>query len=153
MKNKNNNPIERAAIEAEVKFMQECRINFSKQADEVIEKIKRGEKSTDADYFILLHTDQDKIDEAIELQSIKDRMAKGRITHEDVDFLVNMLGDVGEIDKALRNALYIKGDQINYTYAQSHPEEFTQDEINEMQQKVIKSKTIKESIKDDLRCL
>ncbi len=150
MKELSKDAIEKAAINAEVKLMQECRRNFSKQADEVIEKIKRGEKSNDADYFILLNTDQKKIDEAIRLQDIKDRIAKGRIRHEDIDFLVNLLGNVGEFDKALRNAFYIRGDQMNLMYAQQNPDEFTPEEIEQMKQKLREGRTIKQVLEEDL---
>ncbi len=129
MKELREDAIEKACIMAEVKFMQENRRNFSKQADDVIEKIKRGEKSRDSDYFILLHTDQKKIDEAVELDSIKERIKKGEIEHKDIDFLINTLGNVGEFNQALRKAFYRKADEINLHYAQAHTEEFTDEEI------------------------
>ena len=150
MKELRQDAIEKTAIMAEVKFMQENRINFSKQADEVIEKIKRGEKSTDSDYFILLHTDQKKIDEAVELDAIKNRIAKGQIQHKDIDFLVDLLGDTKEFDKALRKAFYIRADQRNLHYAQTHPDEFSEEEIEEKAKKLQSHKSMKEIIEENL---
>ena len=150
MKELKPDAIERTAIMAEVKFMQENRINFSKQADEVIEKIKRGEKSTDSDYFILLHTDQKKIDEAIELDAIKNRIAKGQIQHKDIDFLVDLLGNTKEFDKALRKAFYRRADQMNLHYAQTHPDEFTDEEIQEKAEKLQAHQSLKEILEENL---
>ena len=150
MKEVKEDAIQKACIMAEVRFMQENRRNFSKQADEVIEKIKRGEKSRDSDYFILLHTDQKKIDEAIELDNIKDRISKGKIKHEDVDFLIKTLGNVGEFDKALHLAMYRRADEVNLIYAQTHPEEFTDEEIQERINKVEEHASMKEIIEENL---
>ena len=153
VKELSENAISNAAIFAEVKFMQENRVNFSAQADEVIEKVKRGEKSNEADYFILLHTNQEKIDEAVQLQDVKDRMAKGRLRHDDIDFLITTMGGVGEFDTALKNAFYIKVDQMNLAYAQEHPDEFEQFEINEMNRRVVNNKSVYDSLQEDIRSL
>ena len=150
MKELREDAIEKARIMAEVKFMQANRKNFSKQADEVIEKIKRGEKSRDSDYFILLHTDQKKIDEAIELDNIKERIEKGAIQYKDIDFLLDTLGDVGEFDQALRKAFYRRADEVNLHYAQAHTEEFTDEEIQERIKKVEEHQSMKEIIKENL---
>ncbi len=148
MKELREDAIEKACIMAEVKFMQENRRNFSKQADEVIEKIKRGEKSRDSDYFILLHTDQKKIDEAVELDNIKERYEKGKIEHKDIDFLINTLGNVGEFDLALRKAFYRRADEINLNYALTHKDEFAKEEIQERIKKVEEHASMKEIIEE-----
>ena len=150
MKDLREDAIEKACIMAEVRFMQENRKNYSKQADDVIERIKRGEKSRDSDYFILLHTDQNKIDEAVELDNIKERIEKGKIEHKDIDFLINTLGNVGEFDQALRKAFYRRADEINLNYAQTHKEEFTEQEIQERIKKVEEHLLMKEIIEQNL---
>ena len=150
MKELKEDAIEKAYIMAEVKFMQETRKNFSKQADEVIEKFKRGEKLRDSDYFILMSTDQNKINEAIELDNIKERIEKGNIQHKDIDFLIDNLGSTKELDQALRQAFYRRADEVNLYYAQSHTEEFTDEEIQERMRIVEEHKSIKEIIEENL---
>ena len=142
--------IKKAFIEAEVKLMQENRINFSKQADDVIERIKKGEKPRDSDYFILFNTDQKKINEAIELDEIKERIKKGKIEYSDVDFLISTLGGVGEFDLALRKAFYKRADEMNLNYALNHKDKFTDEEIQERRKKVEEHQTLTEIIEENL---
>ena len=89
------------------------------------------------------------IEQAIMLDDIKERIEKGRISYDDIDFLVSNLGDVGELDETLRNAFYIKADQINLDYALNHPQEFSELEINSLKQR-LEGKSIKQTIKDGL---
>lgn len=142
--------VQRMLIKSEVKYMQEIRENFSKQADEIIEKVKRGEKATNLDYFILITTDQKKIDQAIKFDGVKERISKGRIEYSDIDFLINQLGNVGEFNQALRKAFYKRADEVNLTYAQTHPEEFTDEEIQERINKVDEYASMKEIIEENL---
>lgn len=130
-------------------LLEKTRKNFSKQADEVIKKLASGQVLRDSDYFILFNTDQKQIDEAIMLDDIKDRINKGRIQHSDIDFLVEILGDVGGLENALKNSFYIKADQINLAYANAHPNEFTAEEVLELQQR-LEGKSLKETIKNEL---
>ena len=65
MKELREDAIEKLRIETELNFIKTFRTNFSKQADEVVERIKNGKKPTDVDYFILQTTDQNKIERII----------------------------------------------------------------------------------------
>ncbi len=150
MKEFKEDVIERLRIKAEINYIQSIRTNFSKQADEVFERIKKGEKPTSLDYFILMETDQKRIDQMIKFEGVKERMAKGRIEHNDIDFLIDQLGNVGEFDQAFRKAFYRRADEINLHYAQAHTEEFTDEEIQERIKKVEDHKSMKEIIEENL---
>lgn len=141
--------INKIAIEAEIRFLQKNRKNFSAQADAVIDKLKKQGTLRDSDYFIMFNTDEKQIAQAIELDYIKDRMGNGRLRHKDIDFLINTLGDVGEFDSALRKSFYQKADEINLAYAQTHPEEFTEQEIRNLT-KQVGNKSVQNIIKEEL---
>ena len=142
--------IERMLIKGELKFIDEVRVNFSKQADEIVEKAKKGVKLKYIDYFILTTTDQDKIDKAIIFEDLKERIATGRATHKDVDFLINTLGNVGKFDQTMRKAFYRRVDESNLQYAQTHKDEFTEEEIQERIKKVKEHQSMEEILKDNL---
>ena len=142
--------IERIRIKSELAFIKEIRVNYSKQADDVVSKIKKGAKPTSADYFILQTTDQDKIDNFLKFETIREKISKGRIEYQDIDFLVGSLGDIGEFDKALKQAFYKKIDEQNLNYANEHPDEFSNDEIEEMKRKLESHKTMKEIVEENL---
>jgi len=133
------------------KYLQKIRTNFSKQADEVIKKVLNGKQLRDSDIFILTETDQERIDEAIMLDDIKDRQNSGKISYQDIDFLIKTLGNVGEFDKTLKQAFYRKADEINFTYAINHQDEFTKEEIFNMQQKLLNSKPISQILDENMR--
>ena len=142
--------IEKLRIESEIKFINGIRTNFSKQADDVFENIKNGKKSTKMDYFILTTTNQKQIDEALKFDSIKQNIGSGKISYEDIDFLINNLGDVKEFDKALRKAFYRKADEINLHYAKTHPDEFTKEEIQEKAEKLQAHQPLNEILEENL---
>ena len=142
--------IERMLIKSELKFIDEIRVNFSKQADEIVEKAKKGVKLKHIDYFILITTDQNKIDKAITFEDLKERIATGRATYQDVDFLINTLGNVGKFDQAMRKSFYRRVDESNLQYAQTHKEEFTEEEIQERIKKVEEHQSMEEILKENL---
>ncbi|MBE7082839.1 MAG: hypothetical protein E7378_04130 [Clostridiales bacterium] len=109
--------------------LEETRVNHTPQADAVLEKMKNGQPLRDSDMFILYNTDQKMIDDAIRFDDIQDRKNSGQLTHDDIDFLIDSLGGVGELDTALRRAFYKRADEINYYYALSHQDEFSQEQI------------------------
>ncbi len=137
---------------ANVKFYESIRKNHSAQADEVIKKIKNGETTRESDYITLLTDDQKTIDSAIMFDDIQERIAHGRVTHEDIDYLLDMMGDIGELDQVMRKAFYAKADEINFTYAISHQDEFTEEELVELRKKV-QGKSSRLVLKEELERL
>ena len=142
--------IEKLRIRSELNYIKTIRTNFSKQADEIVEKIKNGCLPTSLDYFILVTTDQKKIDQAIKFDSIRDKIAKGRIQHEDIDFLVASLGNVGEFKDSLIKSFYKRADENNLIYAQAHKEEFTEEEIQERIKKAQEHQLLEDILEENL---
>ena len=140
--------MDKLQIAAELNFIKRNRVNFSTQADEIVKKIKKGIKPTSTDYAILLNTNQEKIDELLKLEEIKERENNGKLTNEDIDFLLSKISTV-KIKKALKEALYKKADQINFAYAQEHKDEFTENELKKLEEKSKKA-TIKEVLVEEI---
>ena len=142
--------IKQSGINALVKYLESIRVNFSEQSEQVINKIKNGGSLTDADIYILTNTDQEKINNAVHLEDINQRMQKGRTTKEDVDFLINyVLGDISDIDLPLRQGLYQNVINRNYHYALNHKDEFSEEEFNRLEE-LSKQATVQEVIKNSL---
>lgn len=142
--------IEKIRIKAEVAYLDSIRVNFSQQAEDVYQRIKSGQKPTNLDYFILTTTDQKKIDQAIKFEKVKEKIAKGRIEYKDIDFLIGNLGDVGKFSSVMVESFYTVADNLNLKYAQEHPEEFTNEEIQERIKKVEERRSLNDVLKDDL---
>ena len=141
--------MDKIQIAADLNFVKINRVNFSKQADEIVEKIKKGVRPTSTDYFILLNTNQEQIDQLVKYDEIVRRMESGKMTYKDVDFLLSMIGPVGELEKPLKNALYKKLDQVNLDYAKENKDEFSEKEMKALEKKC-KNSTIEESLKQEL---
>lgn len=141
--------MDKIQIAAELNFVKINRVNFSKQADEIVEKIKKGIRPTSTEYFILLNTNQEQIDQLIKYDEIVSRMESGRMTYKDVDFLLGMIGPVGELEKPLKNTLYKKLDQVNLGYARENKDEFSEKEIKALEKKC-KNSTVEETLKEEL---
>ncbi len=91
------------------------RKNFSKEADELLEKIKNGHEPTDKEVFFLScseewlneHKDQVKLKE--ELDEIRNRVACGTITEKDFNRLTEICGFSREDIERLRTSFSKKG--------------------------------------------
>ena len=91
------------------------RKNFSKEADNLIEKIKNGHEPTDKEVFFLScseewlneHKDQVKLKE--ELDEIRNRVACGTITEKDFNRLTEICRFSEDDIKQLRSEFSKKG--------------------------------------------
>lgn len=82
-------------------------------------------------------------------------MGKGRITKEDVDYLIEItFGEIniGELEQPLRKGLYKKAIDTNYAYACSHKDEFTTEEFNKLQKSALKT-TLQEVLTTELNAV
>lgn len=77
-----------ASIKQEYELFANNRINFTKEADDLLEKIKNGGELSDRDAFILNCDDPQKISEYSKFDDIKNRIQDNNaITIDDFNFL------------------------------------------------------------------
>ena len=84
--------LEQALINKRYEQYQKQKINNSDSANNIMNKIKNGYISNDADVFELCCDDQKKVDEYREMFDIKQRVKDGKISEQDYQFLINKIG-------------------------------------------------------------
>lgn len=76
-----------ASIKQEYELFANNRINFTKEADDLLEKIKNGGELSDRDAFILNCDDPQIISEYSKFDDIKNRIEDNTVTLDDFNFL------------------------------------------------------------------
>lgn len=104
----------KALTKQQYDFYSKSRKNFSPQADIIMEKIKKGHRVTDDERFILL-TDQKWIDshkqslsQCGELNAIKERISRGKISQSDFIRLIALCGFDDEMKKILYHGFTLR---------------------------------------------
>lgn len=102
--------LRKAIIKANIETYSKMRVNFSKEADRVMEKIANGEEVTRLDVFILTCTEQEKINQYRTFYELNERIKNGKIKETDFHFLVKTL-EINDpfLENLLVTAFYQKG--------------------------------------------
>lgn len=82
---------EESVINKRVELYSKDRVNFSESTDLIMEKIKNGEEISEVDVFTLICDDQKKIDEYTKVVEIRNRAREGKLTAEDLNFLIKSM--------------------------------------------------------------
>lgn len=91
------------------------RKNFSEEANQIMEKIKRGHIPDDKEFKTMMHEEQwlkensDIMDRVDKLNELKQRVSGGKIDTRDFDELLSMVGFDDEMSNLLRQEFSSKG--------------------------------------------
>lgn len=95
-----------ASIKQEYELFANNRINFTKEADDLLEKIKNGGELSDRDAFILNCDDPQIISEYSKFDDIKNRIQDNNaVTLDDFNFLCETMKLDSHKKKAFRNRI------------------------------------------------
>lgn len=85
------------------------RKNFSKEADDILEKIKTGHLPDKIEVFTLMCDEPEKVEKYMQMEQLKDRMKMGVISEEDFEYLIGVIGLDFETQNLLRQQFIEKG--------------------------------------------
>lgn len=101
--------IENAIINQRYKFWLSQRKNFSESANLILSKIKDGYDPNDADVFEICSDNEKQIEEFRNMYKLKQRVKKGKISEEDFNYLVTLIGFDDNIIQLMKTEFLKKG--------------------------------------------
>lgn len=90
--------IRRAQIKLKYDYYLKNRVNFSKQADDILEKVKQGLEINDKEVFILFCDDINQINKYSYIYDIKQKVKNNELTEEDLYDLCCLVFGSGTVE-------------------------------------------------------
>ena len=85
------------------------RVNFTPETDEIMNRIQQGHVPNKIEVFTLMCDEPEKIEQYKSMEQLKERVSNGKISLDDFETLIGIIGFDEEISNALKREFELKG--------------------------------------------